>query len=350
MQRAATTEAVPLATFERHSGMAYRLSANGKLDRVELSCSGPGPGQILLRMHAASLNYRDLLVFQGRYPRAQQSDIVPLSDGAGEVVACGPGVTRFAPGDRVAPIFFQSWLCGEMTPGDSETALGGSIDGVLAEYRLFDAEAVVMIPPHLDFEQAATLPCAALTAWNGLYGQRPLTSGDTVLTLGTGGVSTFALQFAHAAGARVIVTSSSDDKLDVARSLGASETINYRRTADWSKEVRRLTDGRGVDHVIETAGGATMPQSIAATRRGGIVHLIGVIAPGRFDPISILLGGVTVRGVEVGSRAMFEEMNRAIMQSCITPMIDRRFLFDQLPEALQYLERGDHVGKVTIMI
>lgn len=332
---------------------AYQFVSGGTVDTLEcvdLPIPRPGSGEVLVRMRAASLNYRDLLVVSGRYPRAQQERIIPLSDGAGEIVGCGSGVTRFGIGDRVAPIFFQSWLRGQMAPGDAASALGGSIDGVLAEYRTFPEDGVVAFPPHLSFAQAATLPCAAVTAWNGLYGARPVKAGDTVLTLGTGGVSLFALQFAKAAGAHVILTSSSDAKRDAARALGADATVNYRTTPEWGEAVLALTGGRGVDHVIETGGGGTLPRSIACTRRGGMLHLIGVIAPGSFDPISILLGGVTLRGTEVGSREMFEAMNRAIAQSGIAPVIDRAFSFDRVREALRYLEGAGHTGKVVIDI
>lgn len=332
---------------------AYLFSDGATLDDlcpVEVDTPRPGPGQLLVRMGAASLNFRDLLVVTGRYPRSQQSRIVLLSDGAGEVVALGAGPSRFAVGDRVTPIFFQSWLKGGMGPNDSASALGGSIDGVLAEYAVFDEQGLVAIPGHFSLAEASTLPCAALTAWNGLYGGAPLKAGDTVLTLGTGGVSLFALQFAHAAGARVIVTSSSDEKLVIASSLGADAVVNYATDPDWEQAVLALTGGRGVDHVIETGGGGTLAKSIACTRRGGHIHLIGVIAPGQIDPIQILLAGVTVRGTEVGSREMHEAMVRAIDQSGIRPRIDRSFGFDAAGEALAYLQAGRHSGKIVVNI
>lgn len=332
---------------------AYVFTEGATLDTlrpVDIEMPSPGPGQLLVRMAAASLNFRDLLVVTGRYPRAQQTSVVLLSDGAGEIVALGEGVDRFAIGDRVTPIFFQSWLKGGMEPNDSASALGGSIDGVLAEYCVFDEGGVVVIPRSFSLAEAATLPCAALTAWNGLYGGTPVKAGDTVLTLGTGGVSMFALQFAHAAGARVIVTSSSDEKLATALSLGADAVINYVKTPDWDQTVLELTGGRGVDHVIETGGGGTLGRSIACTRRGGHIHLIGVIAPGQVDPIHILLAGVNVRGTEVGSRDMHEAMVRAIDQSRIKPLIDRTFAFEEVGNALRYLETGKHSGKVVVTI
>ena len=332
---------------------AYLFAEGATLDAlrpVEVEKPLPGPGQLLVRMGAASLNFRDILVVTGRYPRAQQSSIVLLSDGAGEIVALGDGVSRFAIGDRVTPIFFQSWLKGGMGPDDSASALGGSIDGVLAEYCVFDEDGLVAIPRQFSLAEAATLPCAGLTAWNGLYGGKPVKSGDTVLTLGTGGVSMFALQFAHAAGARVIVTSSSDENLATASSLGADAVINYAKTPNWDQAVLALTGGHGADHVVETGGGGTLGKSIACTRRGGHIHLIGVIAPGQIDPIHILLAGVTVRGTEVGSREMHEAMVRAIDQSGIKPLIDRTFGFDAAGDALRYLETGQHSGKVVVNI
>lgn len=325
-------------------------SSMADLAIAELPDPEVGPGQVLLRMRAASLNYRDLMVVQGRYPRGQLEVISPLSDGCGEVVAVGAGVTAFAIGDLAIPLFFQSWMRGPMLDSDAISALGGSLDGVAAQYRVFDADKVISAPRGLDFQQAATLPCAALTAWNGLHGPVPVSAGDTVLTLGTGGVSIFALQFAHAAGARVIVTSSSDEKLAKAKALGADVTINYRDNPEWSAVVREVTGGRGVDHVIETGGGGTMLESIRSTARGGWVHVIGLVAPGEFDPVHVLLAGVTLRGTEVGSRQMFAAMNRSIEQSCIEPLIDRVFPFEELPQALEYLELRAHLGKVVLRI
>ncbi|WP_068072441.1 zinc-dependent alcohol dehydrogenase family protein [Novosphingobium lentum] len=332
---------------------AYRYTMGSTLDElalVDLPDPIAGPGQVLLRMRAASLNYRDLLVVQGRYPRGQLDVISPLSDGCGEVVAVGEGVDRFAVGDSAIPLFFQSWLRGPMLDSDGESALGGSLDGVAAQYRVFDADKVIRAPRNLNFAQAATLPCAALTAWNGLHGPRPLVAGETLLTLGTGGVSTFALQFAHAAGARVIVTSSSDEKLAKARALGADCTINYREHPEWSAKVREFTNGRGADHVIETGGGGTMLESVRSTARNGWIHVIGLVAPGQIDPVHVLLAGVTLRGTEVGSREMFEAMNRSIEKSRIEPLVDRVFEFEELPAALRYLEQASHFGKVVIRI
>src|SRR5690606_9272559 len=227
-------------------------------------------GQGVVRMHAASLNYRDLMIATGTYGLANTRPTpIPLSHGAGEVVAPGPGASRLSVGDRVAGIFHQNWLAGEATDDMLGSALGGELDGVLSEYRAFDAEGLVRIPEHLSYEQAATLPCAAVTAWNALFGHRLTQPGDTVLTLGTGGVSVFAIQFAHADGARVIATSSSDEKLQQVRKLGATDLINYKQTPNWDEEVLRLTGGRGADQVVEVGGAGTMPRSIRAVRRGG---------------------------------------------------------------------------------
>jgi NADPH:quinone reductase-like Zn-dependent oxidoreductase len=332
---------------------AYKYRAGGSMDDlqlVEIDTPRPGRGQVLVRMRAASLNFRDLLVVSGRYPRAHQATIVPLSDGAGEIAELGDGVTELTVGDRVLPIFFQSWLRGEMTSGDATSALGGSVDGVAAQYCVFDAERVVRFAPHLSFIEASTLPCAGLTAWNGLNGPVPVSAADTVLTLGTGGVSIFALQLARASGARVIITSSSDAKLDRARELGASSVINYRTEPEWDAKVRAVTAGRGVDHVIETGGGGTMERSISSARRGGWIHVIGLVAPGKIDTVQILLSGVTLRGTEVGSRDMLKALNRAVEQTRIHPVVDRVFEFSELPAALRQLEAGEHFGKIAVMI
>lgn len=312
----------------------------------------PGRGQVLVRVRAASLNYRDILIVTGRYPFAvNPRNLIPLSDGAGEVVAVGPGVRRFTGGERVAGIFSQSWLGGEQVADAWETALGGAVDGVLAEYVVLDEDGLVRLPDHLSYEEGATLPCAAVTAWNALYGLKPLRAGETVLTLGTGGVSIFAIQFARAAGARVIATSSSDAKLERAFACGAHEGINYRSHPDWEREVRRLTGGVGVDHVVEVGGTGTLPRSIASTCPGGHIGLIGLLAEGAaIDPLAILGASCTVRGVMVGSREMFEAMNRAIALHAIRPVIDRVFPFDEAGAALAYLAEGAHVGKVVIRI
>ncbi|WP_106478970.1 zinc-dependent alcohol dehydrogenase family protein [Phytohalomonas tamaricis] len=312
----------------------------------------PKRGQVLVKMKAASLNYRDYMVVMGKYGRGGvDPNLIPLSDGAGEVVEVGEDVTRLKAGDRVAGIFMQSWLGGEVEASHAASAMGGAINGVLTEYRVFDQDGLVPLPEHLSFEEGASLPCAAVTAWNALYaGKTPLKSGDNVLLLGTGGVSVFALQFARAAGARVIQTSSSDDKLERVKALGANDTVNYKQYPDWEQEVKRLTDGRGVDYVVEVGGAGTLPRSIASTRTGGAVSLIGVLTGGEIDPTLVMRSSVTLRGIYVGSREMFETMNRAIDFHGIKPVIDKVFAFEDAKEAYRHLESQRHLGKVVIRI
>ncbi|WP_299256314.1 NAD(P)-dependent alcohol dehydrogenase [uncultured Kushneria sp.] len=333
----------------------YTLPQTGAISDLTLTerdTPRPARGQVLVRMRAASLNYRDLMIVTGKYGRGGvATDRVPLSDGAGEVVEIGEDVTRFGVGDRVAGIFMQSWLGGEVNDSHPGSALGGAVDGVLSEYVLFDQQGLVNLPEHLSFEEGATLPCAAVTAWNALYaGKSPLKTGDSVLLLGTGGVSMFGLQFARAAGARAIQTSSSDDKLARAHELGADATINYRQTPEWQQEVQRLTDGRGVDHVVEVGGAGTLPRSIESARLGGQVNLIGVLTGGEINPTDIMRKSVLMRGIFVGSREMFEQMNRAITQHQIKPVIDRTFTFDDTRAAFEHLESQQHLGKVVITI
>lgn len=333
----------------------YRLANPGCIDCLaidEAEIPKPQRRQVLVRMRAASLNYRDLLIATGRYGRAViRPGLVPLSDGAGEVAEVGPDVTRVAVGDRVAGIFHQAWLGGEISDAIRGSALGGDLDGVLAEYVLFEQEGLVHLPPHLSFEEGASLPCAGVTAWNALFGGRRVQPGDTVLTQGTGGVSVFAIQFAHAAGARVIGTSSSDEKLERARALGLSDGINYRTTPEWDQEVWRLTGKRGVDHVVEVGGPGTLPRSLRAVRMGGTVHVIGLLSGGgEIDPLVLIPRSATLRGVYVGSRELFEEMNRAITTTQMRPVVDRIVAFEDAREAYRHLESGAHFGKVVIRI
>jgi NADPH:quinone reductase-like Zn-dependent oxidoreductase len=307
-------------------------------------------GQVLVRVQAVSLNYRDLMIAKGSYGGKLPEGRIPFSCGAGEVLAVGPAVTRFQPGDRVAGTFFQSWLAGEISESDHKSALGGGIDGMLAERAVLSQEGLVPFPAHLSFEEAATLPCAALTAWQALVTRGGVAPGSTVLVMGTGGVSIFALQFARLAGARVIATSSSDSKLERAAKLGASDGINYRTFPDWSEVTRKLTGGRGVDHVVEVGGAGTLAQSFEAVRHGGRISVIGILTGvgGEVNPLPILRKSITVQGIFVGSREMFSAMNRAIEVSQLRPVIDRVFPFDEAPAALQYLESGGHFGKVCI--
>ena len=332
----------------------YRLhdfSGTDAYRREDLSDRSPGPGEVLVRIRAASLNYRDLLVAKGQYNRKLPFPLVPLSDGAGEVAEVGPGVTQYRPGDRVASAFMTEWLAGEVSDETAKSALGGAIDGVLVEARVFPQHCLVRIPDHLSYEEASTLPCAAVTAWHALMVGRPLTAGETVLVQGTGGVSLFALQFARMAGARVIATSSRDDKLERARLLGASDGINYKTTPDWDKQARALTGGVGVDHVVEVGGSGTLDRSLRAVRMGGRISLIGVLGgAGDVNFVPILMKSVQMQGIFVGSVAMFEAMNRAIALHQLRPVVDRVYDFDQAPEALKYLESGAHFGKVVIRV
>lgn len=309
----------------------------------------PGHGEVLIRMKAASLNYRDLAVARGAYGRGVPSPVIPLSDGAGEVVAIGPGVTRVATGDRVAGIFMQTWLAGPMHEDHSKAALGGAINGMLAEYVVLNQDGLVKIPEHLSYEEGATLPCAAVTAWNGLVSSGGLIAGQTVLTQGTGGVSIFALQFAKMFGARVISTSSSDAKLARVKEMGASDGINYKTTPDWEKPVRALT-GIGADFVVEVGGAGTLEKSMKAVRAGGTISLIGVLTggDGTVNPRLVFVKNIKLQGIYVGSREMFEAMNRAISLHKLRPVIDRVFPFADAVEAYRYLESGAHFGKVVI--
>lgn len=310
----------------------------------------PGVGEVLVRMKAASLNYRDYMVVQGTYNPKMRLPMIPLSDGAGVVEEVGKDVSRFKKGDRVAACFMQKWIDGPPTPEKGASALGGSIDGVLREFAVFSENGLVSVPDHLSFEEAATLPCAAVTAWHALFEHSPMAPGQTVLLQGTGGVSIFALQFAVAAGLRTIVTSSSDEKLARARELGADETVNYKRTPNWDEEARKLTAGAGVDHVVEVGGSDTMPRSLRAVRTGGTISVIGVLSgkESSVSPASILMNSVRLQGIYVGSRAMFESMNRAISFQQIRPVIDKVFPWLETPAALQYFAKQQHFGKVCL--
>jgi NADPH:quinone reductase-like Zn-dependent oxidoreductase len=309
----------------------------------------PGPGQVVLRMRAFSLNYRDLLVVKGLYNPKLKLPLVPLSDGVGEVVATGDGVSRVKVGDRVCPLFMQEWIAGELTDAKARSALGGGNDGVLSEYAVFHEQGVTPVPAHLSDAEAATLPCAALTAWHALMTEGRLCAGDVVLTQGTGGVSLFALQFAKLAGARVIGTSSSDAKLGRLRQLGASDGINYKTVPDWGDKAREHTGGAGVDHVVEVGGAGTIGQSLRAVRPQGRVSLIGILSGGgSFNLTSILMKNIRVQGIFVGSKEMFEAMNRAIAMHQLRPVVDRVFGFDEVREALRHMESGAHFGKICI--
>ena len=311
----------------------------------------PGSGQVLVKVHATSLNYRDLAVVSGQYfGGSVQHNTVPLSDGAGEVVAVGDDVERLKAGDRVAGTFFQVWVDG--IPSPSIAALGSPLDGMLAEYVVLDQEGLVMLPAHLSFEQGATLPCAAVTAWNALMFSGRIKPGDTILALGTGGVSIFALQFARMCGAEVIITSSSDEKLARAEALGASAGINYKNTPDWEQEVLKLTGGAGVDHVVEVGGAGTLAKSFASVGYRGQVSLIGVLSghEGDTTPHALMLKAARLQGIFVGSRVMFEAMNRAIAVNEMVPVVDKVFAFDDAHDAYKFQQAGGHFGKIVISV
>jgi NADPH:quinone reductase-like Zn-dependent oxidoreductase len=334
---------------------AYEIQQSFGIDHLapsERPDPRPGPGQVLIKMRALSLNYRDLLVVKGLYNPKLRRPMIPVSDGVGDIVAVGEGVTSVKPGERVAGTFMQQWVAGGVTEAAAKTALGGAFDGLLAEYAVLHENGVVRPPAHLTDEEASTLPCAALTAWHGLIRAGRLRPGESVLVQGTGGVSIFALQFAHLGGARVIITSSSDQKLERARQLGASDGINYRTTPDWEERVRELTGGGGVDHVVEVGGAGTLAKSLKAVRMGGHISLIGVLANGggQVNPIPILMKTVRVQGIFVGSREMFEAMNRAIALHQLRPVVDRVFPFAEAREAFRYLQSGAHFGKVCIRL
>ena len=320
------------------------------LKLVDVPDPKPGPGQVVVRMRAASLNYRDIVVIKGGYGPRQTVPRIPISDAAGEIAAVGEGVTRAKTGDRVVCNFCPTWIDGAVTQDHVDASLGCYVDGVLSEYVLISAEAVLPMPAHLSFEEAATLPCAALTAWNALFVTDHIGPGQTIVVQGTGGVSLFALQFARMAGAHVIITSSSDHKLARARELGAGRTINYKTTPDWDKEARKLTGGRGADQVVEVGGAGTLNRSLNCVRMGGTVTMIGVLAgvSAEVRTTLILFRSVRVQGIFVGSRTMFEDMNRAVVAHALRPVVDRVFPFAESPAALRHLESGQHFGKVVI--
>ncbi len=349
----------------------YEIGTEGEgLDKLKLAerpDPKPGPKEVLVRVKAASLNYRDQIMFGGNYHTPARGPVIPLSDGAGEVVEVGSEVTRVKPGDRVAGTFFQVWIDGR--PPKGFASLGVPLDGMLTELIKLDQEGVVKIPDSMSFEEASTLPCAALTAWNALWGAgKPLRAGQSVLVQGTGGVSMFALQFAKAAGARVIATSSSDAKIERLKALGADDCINYRSTPDWDQQAQRLTggikgtgrDGRetvsggGVDVVVEVGGAGTLPRSYQAVGWGGKIGLIGVMTqpdnPSQLNPIGLAFKAASVHGIMVGSRVMFEEMLGAITANGIKPIVDKVFPFEDAKQAYRTAMDGDFMGKVVVRI
>lgn len=319
---------------------------------IEKAAAEAGPGQVLVRVHAVSLNFRDLMVVQGRYNPKMKLPRVPCSDGAGEVVAVGAGVTEWKPGDRVAGIFFQNWLEGPPAAAKQKGALGGDIDGMLATEVVLAETGLVRIPEHLSFAEAATLPCAALTAWNALFNVSNTRPGDTVLIEGTGGVSIFALQFAKMAGARVLGISSSDEKLERAKGLGLDTGLNYRENPDWEKWVNEQTGGEGVGLTVEVGGAGTLARAIRATRVGGTIAQIGVLTgPNEgVDIRPVLSKQMKIHGVYVGSRKQFLAMNEAIGLAGLKPVVDAVFPFADAPAALRRMESAAHFGKIAIAV
>ncbi|KAG6889767.1 hypothetical protein C0995_014694 [Termitomyces sp. Mi166 len=342
-----------------NSALEYYLPKFGSHDYLALrtkQIEKPKANEVLVKVHAVSLNYRDLIVANGSYLATGPPDLVPCSDMAGEVMSVGEDVKDWKVGDRVCANFATGHLHGDPTLATMATSLGGQAHGVLTEYRTFPANSLVSIPSPLSYEEASTLPCAALTAYNALNGPVPMKAGDYVLVLGTGGVSIFGLQFAAAAGAVVIATSSSDYKLNIAGKLGAKYLINYKTNPNWEQEVMKITNGAGVDHIIEVGGQGTLPKSINSARPGGQIHIIGFVSQDTSDAAGLVLGcirrAVSLRGIQIGSRAQFVDMNRMIAAhpNMTRPRIDAVFPFEKAKEAYSYLQSQAHVGKVVIKV
>ena len=330
----------------------YQLTPGSDLLRLQsrdIEAPQPGPGEVAIRMRAASLNYRDLLTANN----AQIENIVPLSDGAGEIIEVGAGVFDWKTGDRVCVNFFRDWQSGRFKRAYHGAALGGSCNGMLSEIVVFPQHSLVKVPDDYTYEEAATLPCAGLTAWYALTTRGGFTPGDSVLLQGTGGVSIWGLQIVVASGGTAIITSSSDDKLKRARAMGAAGTINYKSTPDWGKEVWKLTEKRGVDHILEVGGPDTLGQSLASVAEGGHIAQIGVLTG--FDAPDVSLfplvsKNATMNGIYVGDVASFEQFVRFLNATKIKPIIDRTFGFDEAIEAYRYMKSGAHMGKVVIAI
>lgn len=322
------------------------------LKLVERETPAPGPGQVLVRMAAASLNYRDLLMIKGAYNPRQPLPLIPCSDGVGRVEAVGAGVDRVAEGDRVATCFCQGWISGRATKERLRNTLGGPLDGTLAQYMVLDQDGVVAAPEHLSDAEAATLPCAGLTAWTALVQEGEVRAGQWVLLQGTGGVSIFALQICKLLGARVIITSSSDDKLARAAELGAEVTINYREQPKWAKAARAATGGVGVDQVVEVGGAGTLAESLKAVAVGGRVSLIGVLSgvSAELNLLPVLMQFVRVQGILVGHRDGFEAMNRALAAGGVKPVVDNVFALQEVGQAFEHMASGNHLGKVVVRI
>ncbi|MBT8437373.1 MAG: NAD(P)-dependent alcohol dehydrogenase [Gammaproteobacteria bacterium] len=332
---------------------AYEIASDGGVDALALNdrqSPQPEAGEILVGLRASSINYRDLSTIEDPVARGIEFPRIPNSDGAGEVIAVGAGVSRFKIGDRVAGCFFQNWSDGRISAAAMASAMGGAVDGMLAEKVVLSEAGAVHIPAHMSFEEASTLPCAGLTAWNCLVEQGGLRAGNTALFLGTGGVSIIGLQIAKMIGARAIITSSSDEKLERAKNLGADELINYRQNPDWDTRVLEMTNGNGVDVTIETGGGGTLEKTMEATRVGGTISLIGVLSGGMINPTTVMRKSIRLQGVYVGNRRMFEDMNAAFALNKISPVIDRVFDFEDARSAYHAMRAAGHFGKLVVKV
>ncbi|OXM85188.1 zinc-dependent alcohol dehydrogenase family protein [Paenibacillus rigui] len=333
---------------------AYKIQGGFGLEHltiVESPIPVPGPGEVVIKVRAVSLNSRDLGVIDGFYNPDLSEPLIPVSDGVGEIIALGERTSRFKLGDRVSGIFTQSWLSGEPTQANWSSTLGSPLDGFLTEYAVLSEEGLVHVPAYLTDEEAASLPCAAVTAWQAIVEEGKVKAGDTVVVQGTGGVSLFALQFAKLQGANVIVTSSSDKKLEQAKLLGADHLINYKLTPDWDQAVLEHTQGRGADHIVDLGGAATLNRSISALRVGGQISMVGILSGAQVEAFHIvpaILRKARLQAINVGSREMFESMNRALESSKLRPVIDRVFPFGEAVDALRYLAKGEHFGKICI--
>lgn len=332
---------------------AYEIIGEGGVDALAMNQRETpqlAANQVLVRVRASAINFRDLSTIENPAARGLVYPRIPNSDGAGEVIAVGERVTRFVPGDRVAGCFFQDWSDGAISAVAMASAMGGALDGMLAEEVLLNEGAAVRLPDHLSYEEGATLPCAALTAWNCLVEQGGLTAGKTALFLGTGGVSIFGLQIARMLGAHTIITSSSDAKLQRASGLGADALVNYRQNPEWQARVLELTDGRGVDVTLETGGAGTLEKSIQCTRVGGTISLVGVLTGGTINPALVMQKSLRLQGVYVGSRRMFEDLNAAITQNGLHPVIDQQFEFEDARSAYHAMRGAEHFGKLVIRL
>ncbi len=336
---------------------AWQFTHGGKiagLKIIQRPSRDPAPGEVRVAVRAVSLNYRDLMAVNGLYPVKVEHPVIAASDSAGEVTAVGAGVTAFRPGDRVANTFFQDYVDGPQTVTKSQHSFGGGIDGVLAEELVLPERCFAKLPEGMDYAEGSTLTCAGVTAWNAMFAIAKLKPGSRVLLLGTGGVSIWGLQIAKAAGIEAIITSSSDEKLAKARTLGAGHTINYRAKPEWQEEVLRVTGGEGVDLVLEVGGEGTLSRSVASARFGGVVTLIGGVSgfgtDPNFSPMSLIIGAKRMEGVYVGSREMLVNLARFVGLTGVRPVVDRTFAFDEAPDAYRHLESGKHFGKIAIRV